>query len=312
MIWLDHTSTVMVNPRDVDLDDRTSLVPCYADIDPLAKSIERVGILTPVLLQERPDGRLTPVLGRRRIQAAGIVGISEVKARIASGSVPETELFSVAFWDNIATRVFDSATKAYLVRRILELFPVEVAARDYFPAMGVPAEGFRFERLRVIGGLEENILEALAAGRIHEKTAALLAEMDHGTGRIVMDLAQHLRLNANKSAEVISHLFDLSVFHGRTIRELLQDKGVEAILKDDRLTVQEKAERFRSLVRGWKFPDQVENEQQFRARFGRLVHSNRISVRPTSFFEDEGCAIEIKADSWLEAENILKSVQVVI
>jgi hypothetical protein len=303
--WLNLTKPAVVDPRAVDLEDKTYLIPCFCDLSALEKSIEKVGLLNDPLVQELADGRMVPVVGRRRLQAAVALGVQEITARMLPGEMPVAEGFALAFWDNVPHRTFDPACMAVVVRRLLELFPREVAAREFLPVLGIPLKGPRLERLRAIGGLEHAVLEALSQGRIHEKTAAILCEVEPETRLELLALTEKLRLNANKAAEIISWLFDLSVLEGKPIAELLAREDARNILSDGDAPVQELAERFRELVRSWKFPELTARETEFKEWARRLPASGKISVKPTPAFEDPACVLEIRAASKDEAQHIL-------
>jgi hypothetical protein len=219
--------------------------------------------------------------------------------------MPASDGFRLAFWDNLGRVSFDSACSAFVVMRLLDLFPRDVVAGDFLPALGIPPAGHRLERFSAIGGMEFPLLQALSSGRIHEKTAAVLAEMEPGDRLTVMELVDELRLNANKAAEIVTSLHDLSIFQGKAISELLRDPECQSILHDPQSSVPEKASRFRELIRSWKFPELIAREDEFNSWRRGLIDDGRIQVRPVSPFESEECIIEIRAGNRLEAETIV-------
>jgi len=308
-VWLARTKSIRLNLCEVDLEDRRSYIPCFDGLQLLARSIERVGILNPPLLQERSDGSIICVLGRRRLQAAINAGISAVDVRLLPEDVPESEAFLLSFWDNLGHRSFNRACTAVVVRRLLELFPRDKVASDFLPLLGVEATGPRLERLWALGGLDEHILKALASGRILEKTAVTLARLDPEERSTLMDLTESLGLNANKSAEVIDHLFDLSVPHEKSVLAWMRHDQVQTILQDEGCSRPERAARLRRLVRSWKFPVLAENERQFQEWVAGIPRARGIVVRPTPAFEDERCVIEITAESRGQVERILARIK---
>jgi ParB family chromosome partitioning protein len=304
--WLANTRTTLFDPQEIDLRDRAYFIPCFADPAPLVKSIDSVGILNPPLLQELPGGRMIPVLGRRRLQAAVQLGITRTEVKIVSDRISEAEGFTVALLDNIGHRTFDIAATAVVVRRLLDLVPRDVVAGDFLPLLGVPARGPRLERLRAIGELEEPVLQSLALGRIQEKTAFILSALSSDEQRALMELTDALGLNANKRAEVISHLADLSVFHGKPILEFLHQEEARSIVHDEDIPRPERAARFRRLIRSWKFPELVDSEQEFQEWLRGLPQSEGIVVHPAPGFESRECTVEIRTKSREKAERILK------
>jgi ParB-like chromosome segregation protein Spo0J len=268
-----------------------------------------VGILNPPLLQELPGGRMIPVLGRRRLQAAVQLGISRTEVKIVSDRLSEAEGFTVALWDNFGHRTFDIASTAVVVRRLLDLIPRDVVADNFLPLLGVPARGPRLERLRAIGELEEPLQQSLALGRIQEKTAFVLSSLSSDEQGALMELTAALGMNANKTAEVISHLADLSIFHGKPILEFLHVEEARSIIHDEDSPRPELVARFRRLIRSWKFPELVNSEQVFQEWLRGLPESEGIVVRPAPGFENRECTVEIRTQSREEVERILNRLR---
>lgn len=309
MKWLANTRKALLDPHEIDLRDRTYYVPCFVGLAPLVKSIDNVGIVNPPLVQELPGERMIPVLGRRRLQAAVQLGKSQTEVKIVSDRISEAEGFAVALWDNLGHRTFDTASTAVVVRRLLDLFPRDVVAHDFLPLLGVPARGPRLERLRAIGGLQEHVLQLLALARIQEKTAFILSALSSDEQGALMKLTDALGMNANKRAEVISHLADLSVFRGKPILEFLHLEEAGSIVHDEDVPRPERAERFRRLIRSWKFPELVNSEQEFQDWLRGLPESEGMVVRPVPGFESRECTVEIRTKSREEAERILKRLR---
>jgi hypothetical protein len=296
----------MVNPNDVDLDDLTYLIPHFSDISALMQSIERVGLINAPVVQSSPGGVLIPVIGRRRVQCLRELGRSEFPAKVLPEDMPVAEGFALAFWDNAAHRNFDPATRAYIVKRLLELISRETVASDFLPTLGVAPKGPRLELLRRIGSMEQSVLKALADARINEKTAALLCDLDSRDRMRLLELVESLRLNTNKVYEVISWLVDLSLINEKSIDELLAREEVTCTLTDDS-PLPERAERFRSLLRSWKFPELTLREQEFH-RWAREIAQPGIVVRHAPVFENPECIIEVRVHSLKAAESVIDAL----
>ncbi|MBI4965987.1 MAG: ParB N-terminal domain-containing protein [Desulfomonile tiedjei] len=309
MHWLDRTSTLKLSPHEPDLEDSTYLVPCFEDLAPLVESIRKVGVINPPLVQKTLHRGLIAVLGRRRLQAARQADVGQIEVRTLPPEMPEADGFRLAFWDNLGHRSSDLACTAYVVRRLLELFPRQVVARDFLPVLGIPPRGPRLARLQAVGGLEFTVLKALSSGRIHEKTAAILTALTPEDRQVVMELVNELRVNANKAAEIVDYLHDLSVLNGKAISELIRDRQCQSILHDSEGPVPDKAARFRELLRSWKFPEMVAREGEFDLWRRGLIDNDKIQIRPALGFETEECTIEIRSGSRLETESIVTKIK---
>ena len=309
MNWLEHTRACTINADKIDLTDRTYYLPCFSGLESLANSIGQVGIVNKPVLQERPSGGLIPVIGRRRLQAASELGMASIEVRVISDSMPEEDGFLMAFWDNVFHRRFDHTCTAVIVKRLLELYPRDVVAKQFLPVLGVPPRGPRLEQLRALGSLEEPVLKALALGRIHEKTAFLLSRLQPHERVGLLEFTEDLGLNANKKAEVIERLIDLSVFHEQPVLEFIQTADAQAALADQDIPLPERADRFRDLLRSWKFPELAKKEAEFLAWSETLPRSDRVSVRPSRSVEVERYDIEIRSDSRNDVEKLISKIK---
>jgi hypothetical protein len=290
----------------VDLDDSTYLIPYFSDIAPLRHSIERVGLINAPVVQTSSGGGLIPVLGRRRIQCLCELGRSEFPAKVLPEHMPIADGFALAFWDNAAHRNFDPATRAYIVKRLLELISRETVASDFLPTLGISPKGPRLELLKRIGSMEQSVLKELADARINEKTAALLCDLDSSDRIRLLELVESLRLNTNKIYEVITWLVDLSLINEKSINELLAREAVTCILTDDS-PLPERAERFRNLLRSWKFPELTLREQEFH-RWAKQIAQPGILVRPAPMFENPECVVEVRVHSLKAAESVIDAL----
>jgi hypothetical protein len=299
---------ISLNPSDVDLDDPTYLIPHFGELEPLVKSVKAVGLINKPLVQRLSDNRLVPVLGRRRLAAASIVGLTAIDAREAPSVVSERECYRLAFWENCGHRKLDRAAAAVVVRRLMELFPVQTVADEFLPALGIQARGPKLAGLCKIGGLEPPILKTFSAGRIQERTSVLLAEMDVKDRLAMFRLITRLGTNANKSAEIVGYLHDLSIVRGQSVRELLQEHGAAGVMADEEIPLPERAQRFRDLLRSWKFPELVEQEREFVSWKKELSLPAGVEVRPVESFEGEECFVEIRVRSRDEAERLLSAL----
>jgi len=298
-----------MNPAKINLTDRTYYIPCFRGLESLAYSIGQVGIINKPAVQERPSRRLIPVVGRRRLQVASQLGMASVEVRVISDSMPEEEGFLMAFWDNVAHRTFDPACTAVVVKKLLELYPRDVVAKQFMPVLGVPPRGPRLEQLRALGGLEEPVLQSLALGRIHEKTALLLSELQPHERIGLLEFTDDLGLNANKKAEVIERLLDLSIFHDRPVLEFIHSVDAQTALADESIPLPERANSFRDLLRSWKFPELAKQEAEFRVWRETLPRADRVSVRPSRSGQVERYDIEIHADSRSDVEKLINRIK---
>ncbi len=88
------------------------------DMDQLVESIKERGIITPVTLRQKPDGRYEIVSGHRRTKACELVGLATVKAEIKELSRDEAIILMVE--SNLQRTTILPSEKAFSYKMRLE------------------------------------------------------------------------------------------------------------------------------------------------------------------------------------------------
>ena len=88
------------------------------DMDQLVESIKKRGIITPVTLRQKPDGRYEIVSGHRRTKACELAGLATVKAEIKELSRDEAIILMVE--SNLQRTTILPSEKAYAYKLKME------------------------------------------------------------------------------------------------------------------------------------------------------------------------------------------------
>lgn len=94
------------------------------DMDQLVESIKERGIITPVTLRQKPDGRYEIVSGHRRTKACEIAGLTTVKAEIKELSRDEAIILMVE--SNLQRTTILPSEKAFSYKMRLEAMKRQV------------------------------------------------------------------------------------------------------------------------------------------------------------------------------------------
>ena len=101
-----------------DFPDHPFQVRLDEDMDQLVESIRTNGIITPITLREKDNGRYEIVSGHRRKKACEIVGLSTVKSEIREMTRDEAIILMVE--SNLQRSVILPSEKAFSYKRRLE------------------------------------------------------------------------------------------------------------------------------------------------------------------------------------------------
>lgn len=309
MTLLINTKAVNISLDQVDLTNRDFHVPSFDSFDSLASSIGQLGLLHPPFVKQTASNNFVPVLGRRRLEVLTRLKADNIEVRVIDSRQPDDQNFLMAFWDNFERVKRDIAIKAFVVKRFMELVPVETVAKQILPFIDVPPQGPKLERLRRIGCLEMPVLQALSNGRIQEKCAFILSRLSSAHQLALLKLISDLGLNSNKAFEVISHLFCVSTYLEEPITGLLARPEVLKILNDSRLALPEKASELRRLVKRWAFPDLSQEQEHFEEWAQQLVPPKDVILRPAQSFEDDSVTVEVRLSSRPTTEVFLNLIR---
>lgn len=89
-------------------------------IEELAQSIKEKGILQPLLVTERPDGKYEILAGERRLRAAQKIGLSTIPAIVKE--LPEQDKIEVALIENIQREDLNVLDEAFAYKRLAQEF----------------------------------------------------------------------------------------------------------------------------------------------------------------------------------------------
>lgn len=88
------------------------------EIEELASSIEKDGLLQPILVRQMPDGSYQIIAGERRWQASKAAGLEKVPIRIKD--VDDNQALELALIENIQRSDLNPIEEAYGYRRLME------------------------------------------------------------------------------------------------------------------------------------------------------------------------------------------------
>jgi len=110
-----------------DFPDHPFQVRLDEDMDQLVESIRTNGIITPVTLREKPDGRYEIVSGHRRKKACELAGLSTVKCEIREMTRDEAIILMVE--SNLQRSVILPSEKAFSYKMRLEAMKRQAGRR---------------------------------------------------------------------------------------------------------------------------------------------------------------------------------------
>ncbi len=161
---------------DIDLIESNPYQPrkrfSEAELRELALSIEKNGVLQPIIVRQKQDGRYEIVAGERRWRAARIAGLKKIPAIIKD--LEDSEVLQIALIENLQRQDLDPIEEALAYRDLMDRFGftqneiADLVGRDRATITN---------RLRLLN-LSEGVIRALRDGLITEGHARVLLRIE--------------------------------------------------------------------------------------------------------------------------------------
>lgn len=235
--------------REVDIDlidpnpDQPRTVFSEERLEELTQSIRENGLVQPILLRRKGDGRFQLVAGERRWRAAQRVGMQRVSAIIRD--VEDEKLLEIALIENIQRQELNPIEEAAAYQRLMEVLGLtqdEVAKRvgkdrssvaNYIRLLKLPDivqsmlvdERLSMGHARALLGLEEEEEQAKLAQEVIERklsvreTERAVQQKTHRSKDV--DGSTQVRIDANIRAAELK----LKRFLGTQVKILMGAKG---------------------------------------------------------------------------------------
>lgn len=263
----------------------------------LKKSMERSGLVTPVVLLGKKDGYVM-LSGHARLGAAASLGWVEIPAAVVSAEKTDKEwfLFSVLSNWNQPWKELDGC---FAVKRALDLdFSEKEIVEDILPALGLSPEKKWIQEAKEILSMDPGILKAAAAGNLPYRGIRSLAVFKPEDQRdFAVEIAARLPLTSNQLIQTSEWLFDLMKAAKSGLKAYLGFSGLQTILSAEGSDGRQKAERFCKALRKLRFPQLAAREDQFASAAEKLAQEGRDArarfvLEPPPSFEAEGLTLK--------------------
>jgi ParB family chromosome partitioning protein len=141
------------------------------DLSELTKSIVDKGVLEPILVRPRGDGRFTIISGERRFRASLDAGLAEIPC--IEMDVPDNELLEIALVENLQRKDLSPFEEAEGYRALQE------------------RHGYTHEQIAdAVGKSRVTITEALSIGRLPDRVQTECRRADIGSRSILLELGR--------------------------------------------------------------------------------------------------------------------------
>ncbi len=289
----------------IDFRDERFRTSYHFTIEPLGASLQKVGLLHPLIAVER-EGRLVLLSGWKRALIFKDLGLEGAETLVL-GERNDLTAFRRVFHENRTTRPFTFLDKAMTVLRFKELGEEDKDIKDeVLPLLHMPPTASSIALMIAVARFAIPLKKIIQSKDIHPLSAELLSKMTPRDRSLVTPLLEPVGLN--KQRELLENLADLSVREGRPPNEIMSLPEIREVCGNDRLTPVQKSEMVRKALDRAKNPRFWTRRDSFDMTIRKLRLPEKIKIHPPAFFEKKDIALSLSFASLAEFQMILREL----
>jgi len=275
----------------------------------LLESIRQAGLLNPPLVYPGDSGTMDIVCGYRRVSALKELGCTHVPCVVLPDSFSRERCMLLNFYDNIATRSLNPVEKAMACRRLSSLFPRREVLSRFMPALGLPSHEPTLDLYHAIDTeLDEEIKDAVAAGRVPVKSVEGLIQFPNQDRRTLCDLFSKIRFNVNQQLQLFDLLSDITLRDHKSIAEFIAEDTMKRILDDEAMNTPQKARAFLDRCRRIRYPLLYRAEKRFKSDVESLKLPREVEIADPEYFEPSEFKMEIQFKDGAHLKNVIRKL----
>ncbi len=273
-----------VSLNEIELHDHRFRISYYFELKNLLLSIEKIGLVYPLLVVKRASPKYILLSGWKRITACFELCLSQVPIFVLDEK-DDGRAFLISLYENLSTRKFNLLEKAEILRLLYGFIPDErKIVKSFLPLLEIPATLSYLDAYLKIARLTPGWKEIIFQKKMPCSVAEILIEFAPDELELLLPILKPLSMNKQK--QIMEDLHDLSRRTQETPKKILTGPDIRSILKKDNLLPFQKAELVRSLVKKKRYPRLSVWEESFRAFLKKNRLLSDVTYDAPSFFED--------------------------
>ncbi len=267
------------------------------DPEPLCESIRKIGLVNPPCIAKDHKGQIDIIAGHRRILALKKLGWAQVECEDMTSSLPSAlERLLFAFYDNLASRSFNTIEKAMALRKFVPLLKKKEVLNTIMPHLAIPSREETLNFYIQLTELPNDMKEALVRDRLSPRAVKALLTLEPESRTCLFRWIWNLSLNFNQQLQFIDMIIDLSIVHNKPCACIMEMAPLRNILRNvgSNSNNPQKAKKVLDEIRFLRYPKWREAERRFKDTIRTLSMPEGIRVDHPPFFEAPGYRMEVE------------------
>ena len=294
----------------IDVADETFSVNFMPDLHRLQSSLEKIGLIQPVLLRKKQDGYQI-ICGFRRIPIIKEMGGSDILSMVLDeGEKDDLRLFFISLHENLTSRGFNNIEKAIALDKLVHLFQIDPATviKKYLPLFDLEADEKILKTYLSLARMEKEVKRYVLKEGVSRTNIRRISALSSKDRMALLSLISPLKLGENRLREILTFLEEISKRDQLSIREIVKRPEIQAILSHQELTPSQRAERIKRALMDLRYPRLRNREEKFEKKRKELNLPSKVSFSHQPFFEGKGLKMELQFETAEEYQSIVSSL----
>lgn len=272
----------------IDLSDETYKISATDDTATLSASIQEIGVINPIIVQEKESG-FRIVCGFRRAGVLQQLKPASIDAFVIKGPVLDIDMFMYAAQDNRTFRNLNPIEISRIVYRLEHQFniPQNIIISDYFPRLGLGKNPKLYVLHRDLYLLSEAWQQSIISDHTPLDVANTILKHTGEEQDSLYHLFSTLRLGKNRQREFLLLLSDIARIQKYSLKQLVAQQELEKLIANPKLTPSQKSDRVKSWLLEQRYPHFVKAKEEFENVLRDSKCPPNLQIQAPPFFEGE-------------------------
>lgn len=277
---------------EVDWNDTSCLITYGPLPDKLTLSIQTVGLIQKPLLQRKRDGLLRIVCGSRRLAVCKHLGLEPLSCEVLSTSASLDTCLRMAIYDNVTQRDLNPVEKSLVLTKMAQHLDQAQLIQEFMPLLNLEPSTVLFSRYKKLLPLEENILDAIARGTLHERIGFVISPLEQGDRLAFFNFFQELPFSVSVQEELVETVVEIGQRDNLTPRQVLDSEEVNDLRRAHKRPARQRAQEIRKQLLATRAPRLTARKERFDREVGGLGLPAGVRLVPPPYFEGPRWSLE--------------------
>ncbi len=277
----------------------------------LCSSIKNTGLLHPPILLKLSTNKYQLVCGRARVSVFQQTFPAQplITALVLDKKTSTRQILSYVLEDQLLTGSLSPMEKAYFFKLILKHMTIDAAADYASLILHEKVQAHTINKLELLLGLEPELQLDIHNGRLGEKTALELLQLDAADRLTLHSIFQELELGGGKQKRLLALSKDLAFGQKKSITELLAESDFEEILNHPEMNHPQKAANLFSTLQKKLFPQSNAAEEHFMKNVNKMELPASCTVSHSQAFEKDEISVILHFTTLTEVKKRLPEIK---